>query len=498
MLPGAFRAVEFESSLSASSSFSRRKIGRESAATSMVLDGLEFDLSNLSFPLSSKKAGVADENRNDTSDSSFGDHNKSRSSTRSRETCFGKVGHYRDDAEKLQNYAVFQENFYSLPSNESEASLGGGEGKTSTARPLRTPLFRLRGKPISYPPVSDIPSSLDTEEIFQKNIQDNNAIVGWKDNVTPPQNPDKDSMSASIAPTTSGSFSREEEKEHTAVSNVPKIGYSKATFLGNGRCMDERRSKVGFRDSDYFYVRHCPPPPESYSAGGRLDTTQNNLPQPQTCSDRNYPHRDSDHSPPSYTMGPEEETTPPKVRLETRSHIWLELFAECGILDRSQDEFGDELDDDHCNFDSTTHNSGGASSPLLPSLKNYVDPCLPAAPSHRHWSPSHRQRRGTNTTFNHEERPLVEVSPGIFVPLRASLETRHAVRERNSIHTRCESCNCQLLCIADVDMFMCPECRTIATVDHPQEGGGGGLGIGITEEEAAKEMKHFNNRESRV
>ncbi|KAL3907313.1 MAG: hypothetical protein SGARI_003597, partial [Bacillariaceae sp.] len=101
-----------------------------------------------------------------------------------------------------------------------------------------------------------------------------------------------------------------------------------------------------------------------------------------------------------------------------------------------------------------------------------------------------------------EEMPLVEVSPGTFVPLRGSMETHDAITsQKRTISIECEKCTLHLVCVEGVDGVMCPTCRTISTVVREPMGGngvrprrrgssvgsGGGIGLGVKEEEILRQ-----------
>lgn len=89
-----------------------------------------------------------------------------------------------------------------------------------------------------------------------------------------------------------------------------------------------------------------------------------------------------------------------------------------------------------------------------------------------------------------EERKMVEVTPGNFVPLRGSAETWEAIRNMRIQKCVCYICTSRLVCVEDADMVMCPGCRAIS----PIEGGrGGGLGLGMKEEDASIELQRLKN-----
>eukprot|EP00934_Nitzschia_sp_Nitz4_P002282 Nitzschia sp. Nitz4//scaffold227_size32659//12721//13737//NITZ4_007898-RA/size32659-processed-gene-0.25-mRNA-1//-1//CDS//3329542794//2282//frame0 len=76
-----------------------------------------------------------------------------------------------------------------------------------------------------------------------------------------------------------------------------------------------------------------------------------------------------------------------------------------------------------------------------------------------------------------DDRVMIEVTPGQYVPLLGSAETWSAV-QRGQVSRA-------TLCIDTADMVLCPSCRGIS----PVEGGrGGGLGLGMKEEDAMAEL----------
>mmetsp|Transcript_23095 Transcript_23095/g.64450 ORF Transcript_23095/g.64450 Transcript_23095/m.64450 type:complete len:134 (-) Transcript_23095:893-1294(-) len=91
------------------------------------------------------------------------------------------------------------------------------------------------------------------------------------------------------------------------------------------------------------------------------------------------------------------------------------------------------------------------------------------------------------------ERTMVEVMPGEFVPLRGSIETWEAVMRGSIMKTRCSCCLLELCCIQDADLIMCPGCRIISPIAKtrgtPNSHSGGGLGLGMTVQEAKLELQ---------
>jgi hypothetical protein len=93
-----------------------------------------------------------------------------------------------------------------------------------------------------------------------------------------------------------------------------------------------------------------------------------------------------------------------------------------------------------------------------------------------------------------EDRIMVEVTPGYIVPLRGSAETWSAVQCGRIIKTMCFSCMWQLVCIKDADLVMCPGCRVISPVTEGV--GGGGLGLGMKEEDASFELNALKQKQA--
>lgn len=75
---------------------------------------------------------------------------------------------------------------------------------------------------------------------------------------------------------------------------------------------------------------------------------------------------------------------------------------------------------------------------------------------------------------------MVEIAPGVNVPLRGAAETERAIA--NSFYVQCECFACQkspLYCILDAEYFLCPNCRSISPSPLQSSSGNGGLGMGF-------------------
>jgi hypothetical protein len=65
-------------------------------------------------------------------------------------------------------------------------------------------------------------------------------------------------------------------------------------------------------------------------------------------------------------------------------------------------------------------------------------------------------------------RPIeLEISPGVFAPLRGSEETWRAIQAGNVETVVCVCCCNRIQCIADAEYVICPECRVVSPVGDP-------------------------------
>ena len=79
--------------------------------------------------------------------------------------------------------------------------------------------------------------------------------------------------------------------------------------------------------------------------------------------------------------------------------------------------------------------------------------------------------------------PSVEVSPGVYVPLRGAAETMQAIPNDYYAPTSCVSCDSTIFCIEDANYILCPNCRVVSPLEGLYEGlrkGRGGVGLGFT------------------
>jgi hypothetical protein len=97
----------------------------------------------------------------------------------------------------------------------------------------------------------------------------------------------------------------------------------------------------------------------------------------------------------------------------------------------------------------------------------------------------------------------LEISPGIFAPLRGSDETFNAIERGFSSNVDCFVCSTALICIADADYVLCPECRVVgptgaAERKSPPTSGfnqphRGGVGLGLKARQASSPASMLHN-----
>jgi hypothetical protein len=79
----------------------------------------------------------------------------------------------------------------------------------------------------------------------------------------------------------------------------------------------------------------------------------------------------------------------------------------------------------------------------------------------------------------------IEVSPGVYLPMRGAEETEAAVRCGNVHQTTCACCESLLYCIKAAEFLYCPMCRIIGPATSFSLGCSdsvGGIGLGLTED----------------
>lgn len=80
----------------------------------------------------------------------------------------------------------------------------------------------------------------------------------------------------------------------------------------------------------------------------------------------------------------------------------------------------------------------------------------------------------------HSHRDLVQIYPGVYVPLRSATETENAIASDFYIHTKCVGCIRDIFCILDAAYVICPSCKFVSALDEEKGRMRHGLGIGFT------------------
>jgi hypothetical protein len=84
------------------------------------------------------------------------------------------------------------------------------------------------------------------------------------------------------------------------------------------------------------------------------------------------------------------------------------------------------------------------------------------------------------------ERSLIEVFPGVEIPLRGSVETQAAITRDYIISANCMDCTLQLQCIRNAEYILCPLCHCMSPLElscSNIEQGAFGVGLGFVDEE---------------
>lgn len=91
---------------------------------------------------------------------------------------------------------------------------------------------------------------------------------------------------------------------------------------------------------------------------------------------------------------------------------------------------------------------------------------------------------GESQTPCHAQAEMIQIAPGVEVPLRDKEEARAAVQEDFYLPGLCLGCSTTLFVVQDAAFVLCPDCRTVS----PMEGdfvdrAAAGVGFGFTFEE---------------
>lgn len=109
-------------------------------------------------------------------------------------------------------------------------------------------------------------------------------------------------------------------------------------------------------------------------------------------------------------------------------------------------------------------------------------PTTPPPEKMRYAQNPRRQYQKSNSvrqmTRSFGEDTQIEISPGVFERLRGAQETWQAVEEGNVAHPSCMLCCLELMCVADAEYVLCPDCKVVSMVEGSRRGKGG-VGLGL-------------------
>jgi hypothetical protein len=84
------------------------------------------------------------------------------------------------------------------------------------------------------------------------------------------------------------------------------------------------------------------------------------------------------------------------------------------------------------------------------------------------------------------ERSMIEVFPGVDVPLRGSFETQQAIRRNFIVRVNCMDCTLSLCCIRNAEYVLCPLCHCVSPLELSCSNvmeGSFGVGLGFVEDD---------------
>jgi hypothetical protein len=136
------------------------------------------------------------------------------------------------------------------------------------------------------------------------------------------------------------------------------------------------------------------------------------------------------------------------------------------------------------------------------------DGCHSATPSRYDEQPHFgsdegHQQNCENTSATNANLQL-EIAPGVFALVRGSDETWNAIERGFSSNVECFVCSTSLICIADADYVLCPDCRVVSptgaeekkmpassSVFYQYHRGGVGLGLKGRHDDSTGSMSQY-------
>jgi len=167
-------------------------------------------------------------------------------------------------------------------------------------------------------------------------------------------------------------------------------------------------------------VRRKPMPRETEGSDYRSHTRNNYSTSYATPDDHDY----EQHTPGAYNMKP-------STHIHSTAHrdCYNDTSLESAYC-RNYERYSSQYNQDYQNnYDRNTMCHGS-------------NQCSPAPP------PKYEQLQ-------------VEICPGVYEPLRGSEETWHAIQRGYANAVNCFNCSLSLLCIADAEYVLCPDCRVV-------------------------------------
>jgi hypothetical protein len=155
----------------------------------------------------------------------------------------------------------------------------------------------------------------------------------------------------------------------------------------------------------------------------------------------------------------------PEKRPSSSSNITRSTLSTTNSFCSSIDSF----------YDTAVTSMCAPSSSLKPPPPKYISSPKPLAQQLPH-KRNHATKQNTQRPQPPQpSRPVVaarpplveiEVSPGLFLPLRGSQETMEAVDSGRAMVVHCMACQTSLYCVPDCQLVLCPDCRILSPAEE--------------------------------
>lgn len=95
-------------------------------------------------------------------------------------------------------------------------------------------------------------------------------------------------------------------------------------------------------------------------------------------------------------------------------------------------------------------------------------------------------------TQQERKSPMIEIAPGLRLPLRGAEETTDAIRKHYISPNTCFACSKTIYCIKDAEYFICPSCYVVSPAEQGDRHAKlDGVAIGLTLSDLAREQERF-------